>query len=142
MLNSEIQITKDKSKIQIDYVHNFLSKESYWAKNIPLDIVKKSIENSLCYTVLKEEKQVGFARVITDQASFCYLCDVFIDEKERRKGYSKLLMQFIMNDEVLHGLRRYMLATLDAHGLYQMFGFKSLSMPERIMEIKNSDIYS
>lgn len=142
MLNSEIQITKDKSKIQIDYVHNFLSKKSYWAKNIPLDIVKKSIENSLCYTVLKEENQVGFARVITDQASFCYLCDVFIDEKERGKGYSKLLMQFIMNDEVLHGLRRYMLATLDAHGLYKMFGFKSLSMPERIMEIKNSDIYS
>ena len=142
MLDSHIQITKDKSKIQIDYVHNFLSKESYWAKNIPLDIVKKSIENSLCYTVLKEEKQIGFARVITDQASFCYLCDVFIDGKERGRGYSKLLMEYIMNDEVLQGLRRYMLGTLDAHGLYERFGFKSLSMPERIMEIRNSDIYS
>ena len=136
-----IEISTDQHRIDIHYIHQYLSTQSYWAQGIPLDIVKKSAENSLCFSVFKEDKQIGFARMVTDKATFCYLCDVFIDEKERGKGYAKLLMNYIMNHEDLQGLRRYMLGTKDAHTLYKPFGFKALIQPDRVMEIKVTNCY-
>ncbi|MBL7936053.1 MAG: GNAT family N-acetyltransferase [Bacteroidia bacterium] len=131
----------DKSKFNIDYIHHYLSVESYWAKNIPIEIVKQSIDGSLCFGVYENNKQVGFARVITDYATFGYLADVFIDKDYRGKGLSKELMTFIKDQEVIKKLRRFMLATLDAHGLYEQFGFKPLKEPNRFMEIKPFERY-
>lgn len=134
-------ISNDKTKLQIEVIHNYLSIDSYWAKNIPLPLLKKSIEGSYCFGVYFNEKQVGFARVITDSATFAYLADVFILEKHRGKGLSKQLMKFIMEFEVLKPIRRFMLATKDAQGLYKQFGFNQLLVPERIMEIKFFESY-
>jgi GNAT superfamily N-acetyltransferase len=131
----------DKSKLQVDYIHKYLSKESYWAKNIPLDIVKKSIDGSFCFGIYKNGQQVGFARVITDYATFGYLADVLVDKDHRGLGLSKELMKFILGQESLKGLRRLMLATLDAHGLYARFGFESLEGNKRLMGIKFFEEY-
>jgi GNAT superfamily N-acetyltransferase len=131
----------DKTKLQLNVIHDYLSKESYWAQNMPLDIIKKSIEGSICFGVYLKEKQIGYARVVTDNATFGYLADVFILEAHRGKGLSKQLMQFIMAHPDLQGLRRMMLATKDAQGLYKQFGFTALAMPERIMEIKFFEKY-
>lgn len=134
-------ISTDKSLLQLDVIHDFL-KNSYWAKIIPIEIVKKSIEHSICFGVYLDEKQIGFARVMTDQATFAYLADVFIVKEQQGKGYSKELMKFIMAHPELQGLRKFLLATADAHGLYKQFGFKELAKPERVMEITITDIYS
>ena len=131
----------DKSKLQLDVIYNYLSKESYWAQNIPMEIVKKSAEGSLCFAIYFNNTQIGYARMITDCATFAYLADVFILETHRGKGLSKQLMKFIMEHPDLQGLRRMMLATKDAQGLYKQFGFNQLAMPERIMEIKFFDSY-
>ncbi|WP_316737368.1 GNAT family N-acetyltransferase [Pedobacter aquatilis] len=124
-----------KELLNIDSIHRYLSQESYWAKNIPLQIVKTSIENSLCFGIYKDEKQIGFARWITDKATFAWLCDVYIETEHRGKGLSKKLMSFMIFHPDLQGLRRYQLATLDAHSLYEQFGFKALQNPERQMGI-------
>lgn len=131
----------DKEKLQLEYIHQYLSGESYWAKNIPIDIVKRSIEGSLCFGVYLNEHQIGFARVITDNATFGYLADVFIDNNYRRKGLSKELMKFIMEQDVIKKLRRFMLATLDAHSLYTQFGFESQEGNKRLMGIKFFEEY-
>lgn len=133
--------SSDKTKLQLNVIHTYLSKESYWAQNIPFDIVKKSMEGSICFGIYLKDKQIGYARVVTDHATFGYLADVFILEAHRGKGLSKQLMQFIMAHPDLQGLRRMMLATKDAQGLYKQFGFTALAMPERIMEIKFFDSY-
>jgi len=140
-INGEYLFSTEKNKLQLGLIHFYLSKESYWAQNIPFNIVEKSIEGSLCFGIYKGNSQVGFARVITDFASFGYLADVFILEDHRGLGLSKILMSFIMEDESLKDLRRFMLATRDAHGLYEQFGFRSLSKPERFMEIKPFETY-
>lgn len=132
----------DKEKLQIEPIHRYLSEESYWAQNIPIEIVKKAIEGSLCFGVYLNSRQIGFARVITDHASFGYLADVFILKEHRRIGLSKLLMQFIMDHEGIKQLRRFMLATKDAHTLYTQFGFNTLAEPGRFMEIKAFEKYS
>jgi GNAT superfamily N-acetyltransferase len=139
-LLGEYIVTTDKSKIDIEYVHNFL-KTSYWAENISFDVVKRSINGSLCFAVFHINKQVGFARVITDTATFAYLADVFIDTSYRGKGLSKLLMKSILKYPDLQGLRRFMLATKDAHGLYKQFSFKPITNPERFMVIHKPDVY-
>ena len=133
--------SNDKTKLQVDVIHNYLSNESYWAKNIPIDIVKKAIEGSLCFAVYFNEEQVGFARVVTDSATFGYLADVFILPNYQGKGLSKQLMRYIMDYDVFKPLRRFMLATKDAQGLYKQFGFNQLGFPERIMEIKFFESY-
>ena len=133
--------SNDKSKLQITVIHQYLSKESYWAQNIPLAIVEESIKGSVCFGVYFENEQVGYARVITDNATFGYLADVFILTAHRKKGLSKELMAFIMAYPPFKGLRRLMLATLDAHGLYKQFGFTPLATPDRIMEIKPFESY-
>ena len=133
-------ISTDTSKLNIPYIHQFLTK-SYWAENIPVEIVQKSIEGSVCFGVFDSHGQIGFARVITDKATFGYLADVFIDEKHRGRGLSKLLMETIMEHKDLQGLRSWQLATRDANGLYAKFGFKPLDNPERIMRKTVPDIY-
>ncbi|RYY00324.1 MAG: N-acetyltransferase, partial [Gammaproteobacteria bacterium] len=134
------RISTDKSKIDIGYVHRFLS-SSYWAENIPLDVVQRSINGSLCFGVYEGEKQIGFARVITDEATFAYLADVFIDEAHRGNGLSKWLMEIIVSYPTLQGLRRFMLATRDAHGLYRQAGFSALTFTDRWMQIHRPDVY-
>jgi len=131
----------DSNLIDVTAVHRYLSEESYWAKNIPFETVQKSISNSLCFGVYKDTKQVGFARWITDSATFAYLCDVYIESEYRGLGLSKKLMSLMMFHPHLQGLRIYYLGTLDAHGLYAQFGFKPLAAPERRMEIVVKDIY-
>ena len=115
---------------------------SYWAENIPLEVVQRSIDGSLCFGVYQNDKQIGLARVITDEATFAYLCDVFINEVYRGRGLSKWLMETILSYPGLQGLRRFMLATKDAHGLYEQFGFVPLTLPERWMHIHQPDVYS
>jgi GNAT superfamily N-acetyltransferase len=133
-------ITTDKNKINLIYVHQFLS-ASYWAENISLAIVEKSIQGSECFSVFDLQRQIGFARVITDKTTFGYLADVFIDEAYRGRGLSKWLIQTIMEHPELQGFRSWVLATKDAHGLYAQFGFKPLEIPERYMRKYTADIY-
>ena len=144
-VKNEFLISTDKNKLDIQLIQNYLGNESYWAKNIPVAIVKKSIEGSFCFGLYVQEKenfsQVGFARVITDHATFAYLADVFIIEKFRGKGLSKWMMKEIMGHPELQGLRRWLLATKDAHGLYAQFGFSALDKPERIMGFKPFEEY-
>lgn len=135
-------ISTDKSLLDIPLIHHFLTEESYWAKGIPLETVQRSIENSLCFGVFIDQKQVGFARVITDNATFAYLADVFILHEFRGKGLSKKLMAYIRSHPQVQGLRRWLLATADAHGLYEQFGFQNLAQPDRFMEIRNLSVYS
>ncbi|MGD8779847.1 MAG: GNAT family N-acetyltransferase [Ignavibacteria bacterium] len=133
-------ISTDKKKLDPILIHSYL-KKSYWAENISFDIVKKSIKKSMCFGVYFHNDQAGFARLVTDNATFAYLADVFILESHRGKGLSKWLMQEIMNHEELQGLRGWMLATKDAHGLYEKFGFTELKTPERIMQYKPLEKY-
>ena len=133
-------ITTDKTWIDVAYVHRFLS-NTYWAEEIPVETVLRSINGSLCFSVVYLNHQVGFARVITDEATFAYLADVFIDENFRGRGLSKWLVQTILRYPGLQDLRRFMLATKDAHGLYAQFGFTPLTYPERWMQIHKPDVY-
>lgn len=142
--NGVYLISTDKSKLDVEAIHNYLSKESYWAKHIPIRIVKKAIEHSMCfgiYDLSANNNQIGFARVMSDHATFAYLADVYVLEMYRKQGLSKWLMRFILAHPELQGLRRFSLATQDAHGLYTQFGFKALEKPERYMEIKFDTIY-
>ncbi|MEW6729756.1 MAG: GNAT family N-acetyltransferase [Acidobacteriota bacterium] len=136
----EYLISTDKSLVNLEVVHEFLAK-SYWATGIPKEIVKHSINNSLVFGVYKLNQQVGFARVITDYATFAYLADVFILEPYRQQGLSKWLMQVIISYKQLQGLRRWLLATKDAHELYRKFGFQNLANPEKIMERLFPNVY-
>jgi len=133
-------IVTDNSKMDIKMIHGFLSR-SYWAENIPIETVQRSIEGSLCFGVFDNEKQIGFARLVTDRATFAYLADVFILEEYRGQGLCKWMMEAVMAYAELHGMRRVMLATRDAHGLYAQFGFTPLTNVDRWMEIHNPDIY-
>jgi len=132
---NDFLFSDQKELLQIDAIHSYLSKESYWAKNIPLDIVKRSIDNSLCFGIYKKGEQIGFARWVTDKATFGWLCDVYISTAYRGLGLSKKLMAFMIFHPDLQGLRRYQLATLDAHRLYEQYGFKALENPDRQMGI-------
>jgi GNAT superfamily N-acetyltransferase len=128
-------ISTDTSLVDFDTVFNYLDKESYWAKGMPVAKLRIAIANSMCFGIYKEGKQAGFARVVTDKATFAYLCDVFVLADYRGIGLSKWLVQTIVNHPELQGLRRWSLATLDAHGLYEQFGFTPLNKPENWMQI-------
>jgi len=138
--HGEYQMSTDRQRIDIAAVHAFLT-QSYWSAGIPRGVVERAIENSLCFGVYFGAQQVGFARVITDKATFAYLADVFIIESHRGKGLSKWLMEFVTAHEELQGLRRFLLATKDAHALYAKFGFEALGNPSRIMENLKPDVY-
>jgi GNAT superfamily N-acetyltransferase len=128
-------ISTDKSLLDEALIYRFLDQDSYWARGIPPEKLHKALENSLCFGVYFYLAQIGFARVVTDGATFAYLCDVFILPNYRGLGLSKWLMQTIIAHDDLQGLRRWSLATADAHGLYAQFGFSPLSSPDRWMEI-------
>ena len=125
-------ISTDKSKIDLDYVHDFLT-HSYWSPGVPMETVKKAMNGSLCFGVYDNEKQIGYARMVTDTATFAYLADVFIDENYRGKGLGKWLVKVILAHPDLQGLRRILLATKDAHRLYEQLGFTPINNPERYM---------
>ena len=133
-------ISSDPARLDLDVIHCFIA-QSYWAKNIPRALVERTIQNSLCWGVYHEAIQVGFARVITDQATFAYLADVFNLPEHRGKGLSKALVATILAHPDLQGLRRWMLVTVDAQGLYEQFGFKPVPQPERHMEIHRPGLY-
>ncbi|HTQ63927.1 MAG TPA: GNAT family N-acetyltransferase [Puia sp.] len=133
-------ISIDKYKLDVPYIHKFLS-TSYWAENIPVETVRRSIEGSICFGVYHEGKQIGFARVVSDLATFAYLADVFIEEQYRGLGLAKRLMQIILSHPDLQGLRRFLLATRDAHGLYSQFGFVPLTNVDRWMQIHQKNVY-
>ncbi len=135
--NDSFAISTDKAKLDIGCVHAYLSQQSYWAANIPLQKVANSIEHSFCFGVYESGTQIGFARVITDYATFAYLADVFILPEWRGRGLSKWLMAFIFGNPELQHLRRWMLATRDAHGLYTQFGFSAPDKPENLMQRKD-----
>lgn len=129
-------ISTDKRKLQVKTIHRFLTK-SYWSTGISIAKVRKSISHSVCFGVYHKEKQIGFARVITDYVRFGYLADVFIVEEYRGKGLSKWLMKSILEHRKLKNIQAWMLATRDAHGLYSQFGFEPLSEPKKYMHKEN-----
>lgn len=137
----EYIISTDKSRLDFTCIHDFLSNHSYWAKGIPMETVQKSTEHCMAIGVYHGKQQVGFARVISDYTTFAYLADVFIVEAHRKKGLSKELIKFILAREEFQGLRRFLLATRDAHSLYASFGFKPLGTPESFMQIHNPQAY-
>jgi GNAT superfamily N-acetyltransferase len=137
----EFSVTCDPRSQDLDVIHGFLS-GAYWAKGIPKETVRRSIEGSLCFALLHKDKQIGFARVITDRATIAYLGDVFVLETYRGRGLAKWLMECVSSHPDLQGLRRWMLATSDAHGLYEQFGFKPLAKPHVFMERHDPDVYA
>ncbi|HKE95883.1 MAG TPA: GNAT family N-acetyltransferase [Povalibacter sp.] len=138
---AEYLVTTDKSLFDVAAIHAYLTR-SYWSPGIPLETVARAIDNSLCFAVLRGREQIGFARVITDKATFAYLADVYVLEGHRGQGLSKRLMQAVNSHPELQGLRRFMLATLDAHGLYRQFGFAAPASPGNLMERLDPDIYT
>ena len=138
---SNFEISDDKFLLQVDWVHKKLA-DTYWSKGIPRSTVLKAIGNSLCFGVYVGGQQAAFARVVTDQATFAWLCDVVVEEDMRGQGLGKALMTEIMRHPSLQGLRRICLATKDAHTLYERFGFKVTESPGNWMEIKDNEIYS
>jgi GNAT superfamily N-acetyltransferase len=137
---SGIVVSSDPSRLDLDVIHVFLSK-AYWALGIDRDIVARSIEHSLCFGAFDGNRQVGFARVISDRATYAYVCDVFVLESHRGRGVGKRLMASIMSHPELQGLRRWTLFTRDAHGLYRQYGFGEGRHPERFMEIFSDKPY-
>lgn len=130
---NDVIISDDKSRLDIELIHKFLT-NSYWAEGRTIEAVKKSIEHSICYGVYKANEQIGFARIVTDSTVFAYLMDVFIIEEHRGKGYSKLLLKNIFEDDRFKSIKKWMLATKDAHSLYAQFGFGEIKNPDRLME--------
>lgn len=134
-------LSTDANRVDLSLVHAYLSRESYWAKGVPEAVMRKAIENSLCFGLYHDDGQVGFARVVSDCATFAYLADVFVVESHRGKGLATWMLDEILSDPRLQGLRRWMLATADAHALYLPYGFKALADPSRFMERHDPDVY-
>lgn len=136
------RINTDKSQLQLPVIHRYLSEDSYWAQDIPISLVETSIEHSLCYGIYHNDEQVGFARVVTDYATFGYLADVFVLPGHRGQGLSKWLMENILAHPGLQQLRRMMLMTQDAQGLYAQYGFTVWEYPDRCMSRRIGVPYS
>ncbi len=137
-----LEVSTDKDRLDIGMIHQFLSTAAYWSRGIPRATVEQAIAGSLCFGGYLDERQVAFARVVTDGATFGYLADVFVLPEYRGHGYSKALMTVLMAHPRLQGLRRISLATSDAHGLYAGFGFTAPAWPQTLMEKLDPDIYS
>ena len=133
-------ISTDAKGFDLGVIHGYLS-QSYWSPGIPRSVVERAIANSLCFGVFSGAAQVGFARVVTDRATFAYLADVFVLEAHRGKGLAKAMVRAILAHADLQGLRRWLLATRDAHDLYRQLGFKELANPVSMMEIRDPDVY-
>ena len=139
--NGEYEIDTDKRRLDLAAIHKYLSTESYWAQNRTMEQTLAAIENSQCFGVYRGKEQVGFGRVVTDRATFAYIGDIFILANHRGQGLSKWLMKTIVDQPDMRGLRSWILATRDAHGLYEQYGFASLKFPERWMEKTAPDAY-
>jgi GNAT superfamily N-acetyltransferase len=136
----EYLISTDPKKLQPERVHAFLT-TAYWSTGIPLAVVKKALSNSLCFGLYHKGEQVGLSRVVTDYSTFAYLCDVYVLEAHRRKGLGQWLVECVMTHPELQDLRRFLLATRDAHGIYANFGFTGLKSVERMMERHDPEVY-
>ena len=134
-------ITTDATRLDVPAIHAFLTR-SYWSAGIAQALVQKAIDHSLCFGLFHRAEQVGFARVVTDRATFAYLADVYVLDAHRGHDLSKWLVQVVRAHPDLQGLRRFLLATRDAHGLYAQFGFKELAFPSRMMEVLDVDVYT
>ena len=132
----------DFNKLDVNAIHDFLSNQSYWAAGIPMDTVQRAVDGSLCFGIYKNTVQIGFARWITDRATFAYLADVYVLPEFQGRGLMKKLMSLMLFHNDLQGLRRYMLSTRDAHGLYEKFGFKPIENPGNFMAVVIKDAYS
>ncbi len=137
----QFNISTDAGRLQVDVIQTFLAEESYWAKSRSVEQTTRAIENSVCFGLYDGDTQIGFARVVTDKATFAYLGDVFVLDGYRGLGLGKWLMETIVSHPELQGLRRWVLATRDAHELYAKYGFKGLHFPDRWMEWAASDAY-
>lgn len=137
----EYTVSTDRDRLDLGMVTRFLAEESYWARGIPAEVMSRAVQGSLCFGVYHGDRQVGFARVVTDYATFGHIMDVFVLPEHRGEGLGKLLMECIMGHPELQGFRRWGLGTADAHGLYARFGFTSPAHPERDMEKIDSEVY-
>jgi GNAT superfamily N-acetyltransferase len=135
------EISTERGRLDVEMIHRFLA-DSYWAKHIPRSLVEKAINNSLCFGAYTTAAQVGFGRVITDYATFAYVADVFVLPKHRKQGIGRLLISAMLAHRDLSGFRRWLLATKDAHGLYQKFGFSPLIEPSNFLTIHHPAVYS
>lgn len=135
------EISSDAARLDVDAIHDFLA-QSYWSPGIPRSVVERAIANSLCFGAFCEGRQVGFARVITDKATFAYLADVYVLFEHRGQGLAQRLLAEVIGHPELQGLRRMLLFTRDAHSLYAKFGFKPLAAPERVMDLHYPDVYA
>ena len=138
---AELRIATGAANVDLDVVHGFLSQHAYWCPGIPREVVARAVANSLCFSAWLDGAQVGFARVVTDRATFAYLADVFVLPERRGQGIAKRLMEAVMAHPDLQSLRRFALATSDAHALYAAYGFTPLARPERFMERYRPDAY-
>lgn len=134
-------ITTDQRRFDVDAIHAFLTSQAYWSRGIPLDVLRRAMERSLCFGLLEDDQQAGFARVVTDGATFAWLCDVFVLEAFRGRGLGSWLIESVLGHPDLQGLRRIVLATRDAHALYARAGFTALLTPERWMAIADPHVY-
>ena len=140
---SALRISTDKAELDLPLIHRFLSTQAYWSQGIPEDTVVRAVAGSLCFGAYVDGVgQVAFARVVSDFATFAYLADVFVLPEHRGRGYSKAMVAEVMAHPQLQGLRRFMLATSDAHGLYTQYGFATPARPETLMEVSKPDIYA
>ncbi len=139
--HGDFVISTNQALLDIPMIHQFLSTEAYWSIGIPYETVKTASEQSLCFGLYHQSKQIGYARIITDYASMAYLCDVFIIQSYRGQGLSKWLLQCIHGHPRLKKLRRWILVTKDAHGLYNQFGWQLIDHPELWMQIHDNNIY-
>jgi GNAT superfamily N-acetyltransferase len=134
-------ISTDPGLLDLLAVHDFLANRAYWSPGVPLEVVRRAVAGSLCFGLYERERQIGFARVVTDRATFAWLCDVFVHEEYRGRGLSKWLIDCVMGHADLQGLRRIILGTRDAHGLYSRYGFKPLADPTRFLEVWHPNVY-
>lgn len=141
MPTDRYEITTDIARMDVQAIHAFLS-QTYWSPGIPFSLVQRAVANSLCFGVLLGTEQIGFARVVTDKATFAYLADVYVLEAHRGQGLSRRIIEHVIAHPELQGLRRMLLATRDAHGLYAQYGFKPLAAPERMMEVHRPHAYA
>lgn len=142
LAEGDLLLSTDEARLDIAAIHRFISEESYWTPGIARELVERAIANSLCFGAYAGGAQVGFARVVTDYVGFAYLADVFVQRERRGGGIGKRLMRFVFDHPQLQNMRRFMLATRDAHGLYAGFGFKPLANPQRFMERYDADALS
>ena len=142
MPTDTLHLSSDKQALDIDMIYAFLRDHAYWSKGIPRVAVERAIDGSVCFGAYIEGRQVAFARLVTDMATFAYLCDVFVLHDYRKRGYGQALMRHILDSEWTKSLRRIVLVTSDAHELYRPHGFRALASPEKYMEIARPDIYA